>query len=321
MFAKQEIARLPKKINYIQRRSRQKLSHAVEDFSRRIDYQLHAQSVVNQREYRVIGLRRSGNHAIINWIGKQIEDKAVFINHVRPLENPYRNQYENLSNPRHSPPPKDWKYRDLDWWKQEKEGKFSVKTGLIYSYEDQELEKIAHPSFERKHDVYVGKSAARFDVIVMRDPFNLLASRLQTKPREGGLNFSMLEVYSRRYSLPELWIAYAKESLNETNHLPNKKVVINYNQWFVDINYRRNIADLLKIEFSDRGLNDISVSGRGSSFDGTNYAGSATKMDVLNRWQRFTDCESYRKLLNTDGLLDYSQRLFGSIPGTAIFNS
>lgn len=318
MLSQSSMQKLPKKLRYLQQRSRQKLAHAIEDFGRTIKYTTESQVIVNQKELRILGLRRSGNHAIVNWIGKQIEGSAVFINHVRPLENPYRNQYENQLNPRHSPPPKDWKYRELDWWKSEKNGKFSFKDGLIYSYEDQELEKVAHPAFERKHDLYLGKSKEKFDVIIMRDPFNLLASRLQTNPREDGVNYSMLEVYSRHHSLPELWISYAKECLGETSYLKNKKVYINYNKWFIDIDYRKNIAKQLNIEFSDRGFNDVSQSGRGSSFDGLKYAGETHKMDVLNRWKIFSDHALYRQLLKTDGLLEYSMKLFGHIPGTEV---
>ena len=319
MFSKSSIEILPRKLSYIQQRSIQKISHAIEDISRIINDSSYSQSIVNKKEVRVLGLRRSGNHAIINWIAKQIQGQAIFINHVRPLENPYRNEYENqFLYPRPNSSLRDWKYRDIDWWKQEKVGKFSVKDGLIYSYEDQELEKVAHPSFERKHDLYLGKSEERFDVIIMRDPFNLFASRLQSKPREDRPNFSMLEVYSRRYTLPELWISYAKECLGETNFLKNKTLFLNYNRWFLDFNYRRDIANQLNLNFSDNGFNDISISGRGSSFDGLKYAGEAHKMDVLNRWKSFVDSTLYRQLLRTDNLLNYSMKLFGHIPGTEI---
>ena len=316
MNIKSSLAILPKKINYLQRRSQEKLSHAIEDLSRSISYNSDTQPIVNQIELRVMGLRRSGNHAIINWIAKQIEGQAVFINHVRPLENPFRNQYESQFKYGQDLLRRDWKFRDVNWWKQEKEGKFSFKNGLIYSYEDQELEKIAHPSFERKHDMYLGKSAARFDVIVMRDPYNLIASRLQAKPR----NFSMLEVYSQRYSLPKLWISYAKECLGETNMLKNNKLFINYNKWFQNLSYRQEIANQLNLTFSDDGLNDISESGRGSSFDGEIYTGKASKMDVMNRWKSYTDNSLYRNLLQTDDLQAYSAKLFGHIPGTEIFS-
>jgi len=294
------------------------MEHKVEDFVRAWQYGSRAQPTVNQKEFRILGLRRSGNHAIINWIGKQVKGNSVFINQVRPLENPYRDQYESQVLLGRKLPEGDWKYRDIDWWEKEKRGEFSHKDCLIYSYEDQELEKVTRSSFEKKHDIYLGKSEERFDVIVMRDPFNLLASRLKTKPRKTGPNFSMLEVYSRRYSLPELWISYAKECLGETSFLSSKKVFINYNKWFSDITYRKEIAAQLNIEFTDDGFNDVSISGRGSSFDGTKHTGEAYKMDVLNRWKLFTDNSVYRQLLNTNELVNYSIKLFGEIPGTEV---
>ena len=307
----------PKRINYLARRSRQKLLYSFEDTIRSFSYNSKSVPVVNKKEIRVLGLRRSGNHAIINWIGNQVDNNSIFINHVRPLENPYRNQYESqLRAGKLTVHKEDWKHKDIDWWKKHREGNFSYKDCLIYSYEDQELEKIAHPSFERKRCVYLGKSEETFDVIVMRDPFNLFASRLKTKPRENGPNFDMLEVYSRHYSLPELWISYAKECLGETSHLKNKKIFINYNKWFVDVKYRQEISDQLGISFSDDGLNDVSPAGRGSSFDGAKYAGEAYKMDVLNRWQSFIDNQAYCKLLSVENLIEYSHKIFGSIPGT-----
>ncbi|MGF1523904.1 MAG: hypothetical protein ACFBSF_16420 [Leptolyngbyaceae cyanobacterium] len=318
-FPPLSVKRLPKRLNYWSRRSRQKLQHKAEDLVRATFHHPDTQPVINKREVRVLGLRRSGNHAIINWIGQQVKGNSVFINHVRPLENPYRDQYESQLVLGRKLPQGDWKYHDIDWWKKEKEGKFSLKDCLIYSYEDQEIEKVAGASFERKHDLYLGRSKERFDVIVMRDPFNLVASRLKTKPREDGPNFDMLNVYSRRYSLLELWIAYAKECLGETSFLQHKKIFINYNKWFTDIDYRRHIAAQMNITFSDEGFNDVSISGRGSSFDGLKHAGEVHKMDVLNRWREFAENPTYRKLLmNTEDLLKYSNQLFGHIPGTEV---
>lgn len=307
------------KISYLLNRTSQKLRHSVEDGFRLFTYGSRSHHIVNQIEIRVFGLRRSGNHAIINWIGRQVKGNTVFINHVKPQENPYRNQYENyLSHKGGQVQKKDWKYKDIDWWKREKEGRFSFKDCLIYSYEDQELERVASSLFERKHDMYLGKSEKRFDLIVMRDPFNLFASRFQTKPRDDGPNFSMLEVYSKRYSLPELWISYAKECLGETSFLPSEKVIVNYNEWFVNVGYRKQIAEKIGISFSDEGFSDVSEAGRGSSFDGSRYAGQAYKMDVMSRWRSYVDNPSYRSLLSTERLLLYSEKLFGHIPCTEI---
>ncbi|MEO0376422.1 MAG: hypothetical protein AAF329_17730 [Cyanobacteria bacterium P01_A01_bin.17] len=245
----------------------------------------------------------------------------MFINHVKPLENPYRDQYESQVILGRKLDESLWNYREPNWWKREKEGDFSVKDCLLYSYEDQEIEKVTKASFERKHDLYLGKSDKRFDIIVMRDPFNLFASRLQSKPREDRPNFSMLEVYSRRYNLPELWVSYAKECLDETSFLKNNKLFVNYNKWFFDIDYRKELSAQLQVKFTDDGLNDVSVSGRGSSFDGDKYAGEAHKMDVLNRWKLFADNPRYQELFKTEGVKEYATQLFGHIPGTEVLFS
>jgi hypothetical protein len=310
-----------KKINYLLRRASQKVSHIFEDYTRIVSRSSSSQKVVNEKEIRVLGLRRSGNHAIINWIAKQVKGDVMFINHVKPLENPYRDQYESQVILGRKLDETLWNYREPGWWRREKNGDFSFKDCLLYSYEDQEIEKVARASFEQKHDLYLGKSEQRFDIIVMRDPFNLFASRLQSKPRDDRPNFSMLEVYSRRYKLPELWVSYAKECLSETSLLKHNKLFVNYNQWFFDIEYRKSLSAQLQVEFTDDGLNDVSISGRGSSFDGDKYAGEAYKMDVLNRWQLFADNTRYRQLFKTAGVQEYSEKLFGHIPGTEVLFS
>jgi hypothetical protein len=309
--------RVGKRLNYLFRRSLQEVNHRLEDYARSLTYDSNSKPIVNQREIRVIGLRRSGNHTVINWIGKQTTGNSIFINHVKPLENPYRNQYENQLNlQRAIERGADWKYRDLAWWEQERKGNFSDKFCLMYSYEDQDIEKVAHPAFERMREIYLGKSQHQFDVIVMRDPYNLFASRLQTKPRDEGPNFDMLNVYSKRYSLPDLWVAYAKEALGETSFLCENKIFINYNRWFLEETYRRQVATELGLEFSDEGLNDISKAGRGSSFDGDRFAGEAYRMDVLNRWRSYTENPTYLRLLKAEGVIEYSRKIFGDIPGT-----
>lgn len=312
------VAKYSKKINYLISRGGQKLGHAAEDLNRALSYDWKSQITINQVEIRVVGIRRSGNHAIINWICQQAGNDVVFINHVRPGDNPYRSQYESQLCSKRQSKPDDPHFRDIQWWRSEKEGSFSLKDYLMYSYEDQEIENVFKPSYERKHDMYVGRSKERVDLIVLRDPFNLFASRLKTKPREDGLNFSMLNVYSRRYTLPKLWISYAKECLNETSFATGRKVFVNYNRWFSDLSYRKEIAAQLSLDFTDKGYDYVSSSGRGSSFDGFSYLGRARQMDVLNRWRQISDNNVFLDLVRTDALLDYSQKIFGHLEGTQL---
>ncbi len=306
------------KLKYILRRSKQKAWHIIEDSYRSSLPSTKQQTTVNDKEIRVVGLRRSGNHAIINWIRAQAPKNTTFINHTRIKGNPYRDVYEDQLFLQQNPTLKGWRCDDIEWWKREAKGDFSHKDCLIYSYEDQEIERVVHPAFEKRHNFYLGKSAKRYDVIIMRDPFNLFASRLKgNKPRVNARNFDLMSVYSRTRNLAELWVTYAQECLGETNFLPNNKIFLGYNQWFTDIEYRKSIANQLNIEFSDAGFDEVvTAGGIGSSFDGTSFNSNADQMDVLNRWQSFAEDPSYLDLFKTPELIEYSCRLFGHLPGT-----
>ena len=50
------------------------------------------QRYVNAKEIRIVGLRRTGNHALINWIQKQAAG-SLFLNDLRVDCNPYLRQY------------------------------------------------------------------------------------------------------------------------------------------------------------------------------------------------------------------------------------
>ena len=148
--------------------------------------------------------------------------------------------------------------------------------------------------------------------MIIRDPFNWLASRLKK---------NYLTVRNKNLTPINLWISYAKEYLGESQILKNNKTCINYNQWFEDRDYRQQIAAQLGLEFSDRGINKVHGCGGGSSFDGREFDKKATEMDVLNRWRLFAEDPRYRKLLDNEELLEYSERIFGHIPGTEIIRT
>ncbi|VEP16491.1 conserved hypothetical protein [Hyella patelloides LEGE 07179] len=96
--------------------------------------------------------------------------------------------------------------------------------------------------------------------------------------------------------------------------------MLNYNQWVCDQEYRKNIAKKLDFNFCDTGFNVVKNYGGGSSFDGTKFNNQATKMDVLNRWQNFIDDPEYRQMFNSE-IMEYSQKIFGSIKGTEALKS
>lgn len=256
--------------------------------------------IINQKEIRIVGLRRSGNHAITNWLEKQERGSIGYINNAPCDKNPYQHFYErHLSYNKY---PK--KIRQL---KLQSRGKFTKYDCLLYSHEDYSLEQVTNPEFAEKHDIYLGKSREKYDILIIRDPFNLLASRLKS---------NMMDVKAPNQTVINLWIAYAREYLGETQYLKNHKVCINYNRWTMDVDYRRQLAGKLKLEFSDAGINEVKAQGGGSSFEGKAFDGQAGKMDVHNRWKYYAEDPLYRQLLNNRELLEYSERIFGHIPGT-----
>ena len=96
-------------------------------------------------------------------------------------------------------------------------------------------------------------------------------------------------------------------------------MTINYNAWFLDQNYRRELSRKFNLEFNDRGINIVAKWGPtrwGDSFDGTKYDGKATQMQVLDRWRTYKDDPFYRNLLKDPEVWQLSQRIFGNIPGT-----
>ena len=249
--------------------------------------QLNHIPIVNKKEIRVVGLKRTGNHAIINWLRQQHSGKVWHLNNIVAGKNPYHWLYSHY--------PKEA-------LKQEALGNFTVKDCLIYSYEDYSLERVTDPKFENLHDLYLGKSSIRYDLILLRDPFNLMASRLKK---------NYIAVKDPNYTVTHLWIDYAKEFIGETNYLNNYKICINYNRWFVDVEYRKELASALVMDFSDKGIERVKSEGGGSSFDGEKLNGKASQMDVLNRYKVFEDDPEYQKLVDNEELIQYSRKIFG----------
>ena len=259
--------------------------------------------IINNIEIRIVGLRRSGNHAIINWLASHYNRKICFLNDVKPITNPFLTFKKNtiIFN-------KDF-YKEFNIDK-EKCGKFSKKKCLMYSYEDESLKNIFHKNFKKNHDKFVGKSKKIYNIIILRDPFNMFASRF-------ALNYhSRKKNFLKEFKIRELWKSYAREYLGETDYLGKNKITINYNLWFSNNNYRRSIENKLGLKPNDEKIREILNFGNGSSFDGMKFNGDANKMKVLERWKILANDEIYKFILKDKQLIKYSNKIFGKIPET-----
>ncbi len=263
--------------------------------------------IVNQQELRVIALKRSGHHAIIQWIYGNLDGEFLFLNHCLPGRNPFRREFILA-----------WKEKrfvtnipglDVD---QECSGKHHVKDCLIYNLENRELQQVATVEFQKYHDQWLGRSLHRLDLLVLRDPFNNVASQLALHFKSGRYSLDLL-----RASV-QIWKSYAREYLGHTSYLQNK-LVINYNRWFADRDYKLSLAERLGLNGIEKGVDDCARWGVGSSFDQLRMDGRASRMKVLERWRHFENNELFRELLSDPEIRVLSEQIFGELPGIAGF--
>lgn len=247
----------------------------------------------------VVGFKRSGNHAIINWIAQQYGEhgRVLHLNCPRALSDPFRTARNGfLYEPG----------REVAKLQRPISDMFSGKCDcIICSYETTPLFLLSNrfSRLWRRHLVGMGFKAV--NALILRDPFNTAASR-QFVSAVGFSPFRYPELYLRH------WKSYAREFLGVTNHLGNDRVSINYNRWTQDIGYRKEVARALGIPFSDKGFREIRGFAR-SSFDASRMNGVADQMGVHTRWAQYSDDARFWTLFKDQELLDLSHRAFGTV--------
>ncbi len=237
-------------------------------------------------EIRASGLQRSGNHAILNWIAGLFDGPVWFLNNCDPNSDPLIQRTETSGLPcLPSKQPISGENPQV----------------LIHSYEEKKLEEIR--SQPRRSDRWGNDE--RFEVIILRDPFNTLASRIEAVrqqrwygPLETGVEFNLL------------WRQYAHEFSGHTKYF-SKCLPISFNRWLADREYRRSIAAVFNRPLNDQTLSHVSDYGKGSSFDGLSLLGP--QMKVLDRWRKFYDDPGFRRALEDKELLTVAKELFPSV--------
>lgn len=101
-------------------------------------------------------------------------------------------------------------------------------------------------------------------------------------------------------------------------------LLYNYNQWFLDQDYRQKIAHSLGLKYSEESLTRVvgqTDAGAGSSFDKYKFFGQANQMRVLERWKNMADNSNYRSLFLDPEVWTLSEQIFGYIPNTEVLRS
>ncbi|MDJ0746120.1 MAG: hypothetical protein QNJ32_22535 [Xenococcaceae cyanobacterium MO_167.B27] len=294
----------------------------------------------SQKEIRVFGIRRSGNHAVISWIIDNYPGKVVFINNI--------NFQDTIDFPI-QPFNIGWKrpfvdhmvIKGLQYWRCKKNLKpkrklislikyilaiperFTLysrdkfidieyarlvkKDLLMYSFEDISSNDSRLIEFYKNQPQYIGNSYQKINLLVLRDPWNLFASMLKTNM------FERNEQDKIRYI--NLFKEYAKEFIKSSKNETSEVVCANYNKWVFEPDYKVELGQKLGFSASEEPYEKLSNRGGGSSFDGRNYQSNASSMKVLERWKVFQNDEFYQEIFTDSELVELGIEIFGDITG------
>lgn len=242
----------------------------------------------NKSFYRILGMRRSGNHAVINWVLGQLNGNAILLDNMQehePIGTPHKKLKAGLG-----------------------------KANLLVSHEGRQLTDY----FLNYSEDQFGKAKEKYVLLILRDPYNWLASWFAWQD-ELGFNFRE-DLEFRNYTI-NLWKDYARLYLkwsNDTNgkeNLTQKKVLVNYNQWTHSLEYRKQLATQLGLKFTDKGREKMSINGYGSSFDGMTYNGRASELRVLDRWRKFENDPEFQALFDNE-IRELGEMIFPEVKPT-----
>jgi hypothetical protein len=229
-----------------------------------------ASVMLHAEQFHVYHLRRSGGHGLIDW---------VFGHHAGPKA------HFNQVN----------RYVRSGWFRPQQtvhlHGDPTQRAFELISCEDLPLNILAT------------LPPPRYSILLLRDPFNTFASRLQmvrNATAEGYVQEAMLVRAD-----PLLWKQYAREYV-EPRYLP-RALRVNYNRWYTDAAYRENLAAQLGWTFTDQGFGS-KVGWRfsgGSSF----REKDPRNLDILGRWTRFRDDPEFLDYFD-DEIRALSRRIF-----------
>lgn len=245
---------------------------------------------VNKREIKAIALRRSGHHAIIDWLIAHFNGKVYHINDISRVKNLKSNSYFYKINDKEK--------------KLELSGNFIKKDLFISNFEDLGFidvqNTIKYSKFYPR-----GNSDEVFNLLILRDPYNLFASRYKLVKESARTGWKTNLVSERNQYI---WIQHAREFVGKTDFLENK-ILINYNRWCLNLEYRKSIIESLGLRFTDQNFKKVSTHGGGSSFDKNKFNGSADKMNLDERWKYIQNLPEFKNFFDGE-MYELSKEIF-----------
>jgi len=232
---------------------------------------------------------RSGHHAVIRWVHAHFPTPRYELNDAVAFSS---------SGP----------YRPHDWYETHRPPDCDTNLATL-NFEDVDLSRCQR---ERLVDLSTIGTIDDFrTVLVLRDPFNLIASKIVLmRTREFWKENELLSQQTVA-DVVRLWKVMAREFAGETSFCACDPVRVSFNHWFGSRGYRDEIAVQLGFTNTDASINDVCDKGGGSSFDYQELNGRAQQMAVMDRWQKMQHDEEYAWVLQDRELFDLAERTTG----------
>lgn len=239
--------------------------------------------ISSKRAYEILiifGMQRSGNHLAINWIRGQTPASTVFYNNIRKDSHPF------------------------DAWSLYNLRRNKGLPKIILSYEDVGLEDVLSGRLrdfvaQRQRSPGVSVRCG----VVLRDPYNLFASRLKSKPERFETDESI--DFQQQLYISHGTIARTPREVGGFEVVP-----ILYNRLLADADYRNELSSTLGLEKGDKGLEQVPMNGLGSSFDGYLADHKQIQKGVFERWRALESDPRLRKAVDHPRIRQIGEELF-----------
>ncbi|WP_022728611.1 hypothetical protein [Fodinicurvata sediminis] len=273
--------------------------------------------------WKLFGLQRSGNHPIINWLMGLDQENTLFFNRRKPGVDLFDDP-SGVSMPEGH---KSYAIR-VDGKKQLNEDlvdefkRRSTRRNLLVSFENYDLRKFDEDLLDKPIVEHFGTPQSRTNFIVLRNPFNMLASkekmlRAGMKKRRRKKMSLLQRIRTRDDDFIErslngrlsLWSGYAFLALYPNSATRGSFVPIVFDRWAEDRAYRDQIVESIGYRNRDAHLDFVSDAGKGSSFEGTEMKNTR---NTLSRWDQGNKEICRRVIRRHPEVVDYASLIFGS---------
>ena len=233
------------------------------------------------------GIRRSGNHVVRNWIASQF-DKYVNLANIDASDLMDVSKVFGVDRTKEL-----GEVLGLDWTTGV--GEHWDILNKVVSFEEHSLSTMG-----LDYEQILGKHDSVKKVVILRDPYNLFASRIK--------HYNLMSDFGALLDKERatfLWSEYAEFFVGK----PSGVILVSYNRFVSDKGYRQELSEKLGGSFNDSTIDRIDENARGSSFDGMSFDGKASEMRVFDRWKVYKDNKDFRALF-TKEIRDLAKKIF-----------